>query len=53
MRFTGEEAAMFEEAAGNTPVMLWMHRVLKDAAAKQVKADRAKRQAEVPPPLDE
>jgi hypothetical protein len=50
MRFTGEEASMFEEAAGTTPVMLWMHRVLKEAAAKQVKKERAKRQAMVPPP---
>jgi hypothetical protein len=49
MRFTGEEASMFEEAAGNTPVMLWMHRVLKDAAAAQIRKERAKRQA-VPPP---
>lgn len=52
MRFTGDEASLFEEAAGNTPVMLWIHRTLKDAATKQVKEDRAKRQAAVPPPAE-
>lgn len=50
MRFTGDEASLFEEAAGETPVMLWIHRTLKKEAAKQVKADRAKRQAALPPP---
>lgn len=49
MRFTGEEASLFEEAAGDTPIMLWMHRTLKEAAKRQVRAARAKRDP-VPPP---
>lgn len=49
MRFTSEEASLFEEAAGDTPIMLWMHRTLKDAANRQVKDARAKRAA-LPPP---
>jgi len=52
MRFTGEEASLFEEAAGDIPVMLWMHRTLKDAAAQQVRASRAERQATIPPPQE-
>ena len=49
MRFTGEEAALFEEAAGKTPIMLWLHRTLKEAAQKEVEAARARR-APLPPP---
>lgn len=52
MRFTGDEASLFEEAAGDTPVMLWIHRALKQAATQQVKADRARRQAMIPPPIE-
>lgn len=49
MRFKGEEAALFEEAAGNTPIMLWMHRTLVEAARRQVRAARAQRET-IPPP---
>lgn len=51
MRFSGEEASLFEEAAGDTPIMLWMHRTLKEAAQRQVRAARAQRQA-LPPPVE-
>lgn len=51
MRFTGEEASLFEEAAGETPVLLWLHRTLKEAAAKEVRAARAERQT-IPPPQE-
>lgn len=49
MRFTGEEASLFEEAAGDTPIMMWMHRTLKEAAKRQARAARARRAA-IPPP---
>lgn len=49
MRFSNEEAALFEEAAGDTPIMLWLHRTLKSAATRQVKKARQKRAA-IPPP---
>lgn len=49
MRFTGDEAALFEEAAGKTPVLAWLHQVLNDAARHEVKKARAER-AELPPP---
>lgn len=49
MRFTGEEASLFEEAAGDTPVMVWIHRTLGEAARRQVKAARAAR-VQVGPP---
>lgn len=49
MRFTGEEASLFEEAAGDTPIMLWLHQTLKEAAQREVDAARARR-APLPPP---
>ena len=49
IRFENEEAALFEEAAGNTPVMTWLHRTLMAAATEQVKEQRRKRPA-LPPP---
>jgi hypothetical protein len=49
MKFTGDEASMFEEAAGDTPIMLWMHRTLKEQAKREVERVRAKRDA-LPPP---
>ena len=53
MRFSGEEASLMEEAAGETPIMLWMHKALKDAAAREVRARRAERTAKLPPPPTE
>jgi len=49
MKFSGEEASMFEEAAGDTPIMLWMHRTLKEQARREVEASRAQR-VTLPPP---
>lgn len=49
VRFEGEEAALFEEAAGDTPVMVWLHRTLTAAARKEVREAR-RRQPQVPPP---
>lgn len=40
IRFEGDEASLFEEAAGDTPVMVWLHRTLGEAARKQIKAAR-------------
>lgn len=42
LRFEGDEASLFEEAAGDTPVMLWLHRTLGEAARRQVRVARAK-----------
>ena len=49
MRFTGEEASLFEEAAGETPIMIWLHRALNETARRQVEDARRKREA-IPPP---
>lgn len=48
IRFENEEASMFEEAAGDTPVMLWIHRTLENAAKRQVREQR--RRVKVAPP---
>jgi len=40
IRFTPEEAALIEEAAGETPLLLYIHRVLNDRARYHIqKAD--------------
>lgn len=37
IRFTPEEAALIEEAAGETPLLLYIHRVLGDRARYHIK----------------
>jgi hypothetical protein len=37
IRFTAEEAALIEEAAGDTPLLLYIHRVLGDRARYHIK----------------
>lgn len=49
IRFEGEEASLFEEAAGDTPLMTWMHRTLTEAAKRQVKQQRRRRPRVGPP----
>lgn len=49
IRFENEEASLFEEAAGETPVMVWIHRTLAAAAKRQVREQR-KNRPKVPPP---
>lgn len=49
VRFENEEAALFEEAAGDTPVMIWLHRTLTAAAQRQVREQR-KNRTPAPPP---
>lgn len=49
MRFSGEEASLYEEAAGDTPIMLWLHRTLNAAAEREVRQARRERAA-IPPP---
>lgn len=49
IRFENEEAALFEEAAGDTPVMAWLHRTLVAAAKRQVQEQRRKRPTAPPP----
>lgn len=36
IRFAPEEASLYEEAAGSTPVVEWLHRTLSEAARTQV-----------------
>lgn len=49
LRFEPEEAALYEEAAGDTPLMTWLHRTLTEAAKRQVRAQRAQRPPVAPP----
>jgi hypothetical protein len=49
IRFENEEASLFEEAAGDTPVMVWLHRTLEAAAKRQVREQRKNRPAVAPP----
>ena len=51
IRFDSEEAALFEEAAGETPVMVWLHRTLTTEAKRQVRAARRQR-GKVDPPRE-
>lgn len=49
IRFQPEEASMIEEAAGSTPVMVWLHKAIKDVARAEVEMQRRQRQAIAPP----
>lgn len=49
IRFEGDEASLFEEAAGDTPLMTWLHRTLTEAAKRQVREQRRRRPAVAPP----
>lgn len=43
IRFTAEEAALIEEAAGDTPLLLYIHRVLGERARYHIsKAEEAR-----------
>lgn len=37
IRFTAEEASLIEEAAGETPLLLYIHRVLGDRARYHIR----------------
>lgn len=44
IRFTAEEAALIEEAAGETPLLLYIHRVLGERARYHIgKAEEARK----------
>lgn len=49
VRFENEEASLYEEAAGDTPVMVWIHRTLTAAAKRQVREQRKNRPQVGPP----
>lgn len=49
IRFEPDEAAIFEEAAGNVPVMTWLHQTLVTEAKRQVQLQRASRLSAPPP----
>lgn len=52
VRFTGELASLIEEAAGTTPLMIWIYRTLESAARRQIEAAR-RAQPKIQPPVDE
>lgn len=41
LKFRPAEASLYEEAAGDTPVIVWLHKTLNEAARAQVAAARA------------
>lgn len=43
IRFSPEEASLYEEAAGATPLLHWIHRTLSDKATEEVEVARAAR----------
>ena len=49
LKLRNEEASLYEEAAGDTPIMLWIHRTLEAAGPRQIAAQRRKRPAVGPP----
>jgi hypothetical protein len=51
IRFTPEEAALIEEAAGDTPLLLYIHRVLRHMAHQHI--ERARSQPGYQPFTDE
>ena len=52
LKFDNETASLFEEAAGKTPVMVWLRRTLETTAKRQVKEQQRLRQ-QISPPEDE
>lgn len=52
MRFTAEEAATIEEAAGETPLLLYIHRVLGDRARYHIRQRERLGQSYVPTEVD-
>ena len=49
IRFYPEDAALFEEAAGNTAVIDWIYVTLRNAARQQVQEARERRPQVGPP----
>lgn len=52
LRFSGELASLIEEAAGTTPLLVWIVRTLETAAKRQIEAAHRSR-PKVAPPLEE
>lgn len=53
LKFDNETASLFEEAAGRTPVMVWLRRTLETTAKRQVKEQQRLRQRIAPPSEDD
>jgi hypothetical protein len=51
IRFTAEEAAIIEEGAGDTPLLLYIHRVLNDRARYHIRK-RAQVEAQLDAEID-
>lgn len=49
LKFRPEEASLFEEAAGDTPVMTWLYQALNRVAREEVERARAERPDIEPP----
>lgn len=49
LRFTAEEAALIEEAAGQTPVVTWVKQTLRAAAHRRIQRAREGRPDVGPP----
>lgn len=43
IRFSAEEAAMYEEAAGSVPLLTWIHSSLNEAAHHDIESHRQTR----------
>lgn len=40
LRFSAEEASLIEEAAGKTPLLVYIHRVLNETAKRHIRASQ-------------
>lgn len=52
LRFAPDLASLIEEAAGRTPLMVWVYRTLEQAARRQIEQTK-RAQPPLPPPLKE
>lgn len=46
LRFTAEEASLIEEAAGKTPLLVYIHRVLNESAKRHIRASQKSKKKE-------
>lgn len=46
LRFTEEEASLIEEAAGKTPLLVYIHRILTESAKRHIRQAQRKSEKE-------
>lgn len=51
MRFDSDEAMLIERAAGDVPLMIWLHRAIHQAALREARG-RERERPTLPPPTD-